>query len=910
MRAILVFAFLLFQVSNAIAGTHRLNGVVKDSVGTLSAVSVSLLAPADSTLVAFGITDLAGRFEINNVNNGSYLLQVASLGYYTEYRPITVADGMNAALGDIKLEENKAAHVLNDVVISGERVPVRVKGDTLEYNASSFKVKPDGVVEDLLRKLPGIQVDKDGNIKSMGKDVKKVLVDGKEFFNDDPLLATKNLPADAIDKVQAFEKRSDGSLFTGIDDGSREQTLNLTLKKNKKLGCFGDVTAGAGSNGRYEGAIKAFRFRKTEQLAAMGMFNNINKFGFSIKDYLNFNGGLGSMMQSGGQININGDEVPIDNGQPISGAITSGAAAFNYTIEPRSQNRLTFSYMGNGIKKFLDQQTISQNYVPGSSFERVTNTWQNNNNLVNRLSLHWRNQLDSQNMYTLDVHGQIGSANAAGTAYTQTLAGGMPENYLSSYTKNNSLKTSADGTLNWIRKVNDHWPVFETRISAKYANWNERSEWNNITQFFSPAMQATDQQYLNNEQRTINTSAEVSAVRSFGKGFFLVPSVAGRFEKQCDYRTQGLLYGAEGPTDSLSPRFYRNAMTADAGLQLKRNRKNIQSYISLKAENISIAPYLNGSGLYNRNYYYLLPSAFFQKSTNGRSLSVNYYASVSAPQAAQMLPVADYSNPLMVTQGNVNLKPEYAHNLNGSYTIFDQFTMSSFFAMLNGSYVKDKIGWSQTVMPDLSQHMVMANNRYDCNARLDLQYARPVQKIGLNVSVGLTETWDQSIASINNVNNTNNTFVHSGKLSFNNLNNDKIDVRWGVRAEITHTSYSINKEQNANYYNYTGFIRCNYRPLAHWNISLACDVTHYTVQGVYQAVTIPICNAELTRYLMKNDRLSLNLRCFDILNQNRAIYQTSQLNYLLQQRSNIIGRYLMFSLGYKLNKVKGGAGLL
>jgi len=903
-RLFLVILFFLLPRFVTFAGTHRLEGKVSDSSGPLSAISVSLLAPADSTLVAFGITDADGRFVISHVNNGAYVLQIASLGYYTAYRHLMVTDSTVDDLGSFTVEANKAAHLLNDVVISGERVPVRVKGDTLEYNASSFKVKPDAVVEDLLRKLPGIEVDKDGNIKSMGKNVKKVLVDGKEFFNDDPLLATKNLPANAIDKVQAFEKKSDGALFTGIDDGDREQTLNLSLKKNAKGSYFGDVAAGVGSNERYEGNAKVFKFRGNEQLAGLGMLNNVNKFGFSFKDYLNFNGGVGSLLQNGGEV-VRDRDLPIDNGKPVSGAITSGAAALNYTIEPRAHNRLTFGYMGNGIRKFLDQNTLTQNYVPGNTFERTLHSLQNSNDIVNHLSLRWRNEVDSQNMYTMNLRGQLGNSEAAETGTTQTFVGGLPENFLNSYMNQRSIKTFMSGSLDWIRKINHKWPVFEARINADYSNRKDKKDWNNTTQYFTPAMQATDQQYVNNEQVTARAAADLSVVRSLGKSIYLVPDAGGAYEQQASNRTQGVPGGER--VDSLSPGFYRNVITANAGLQLKRNLEKTQLQIALKMENMLVAPFLNGNGLYNRSYRYLLPSMNWRYDfRNGRSVMLNYSVAASAPEVAQMMPVADYSNPLMVTQGNINLKPEYRHTGFANYSMFDQFSMSSFFVTASGSYVRNSIGWSQITMPDLSQLMTAVNTPYALNTSVQATYATPIRKLGIKISAELTETWNKSIAPIDNVNNTNNVFTHKAALSFSNLNSDKVDLRWGIKAEVTNASFSVDKARDAVYYNYNGFIRCNYRPEKHWNISLTSDITHYTAQGFNKAVTIPICNAELTRYLLKNNRLSLNLRCFDLLNQNRAIYQTSQLNYLLQQRSNIIGRYVMCSVGYKLNKAKSG----
>ncbi|RYZ34930.1 MAG: TonB-dependent receptor, partial [Sphingobacteriales bacterium] len=287
MKLYLWIALLLLATIPARAGLHKMTGRVTDSSGTaIDGASVSLLYPADSTLAFFAISNPSGGFSINDAKEGTYVLQIAMMGYYTEYVRVDLPAANNNNLGAISLKQNIPGTLLSEVIISGEKVPVRVLGDTLEYNAGSYKVKPDAMVEDLLRKLPGVQVDNEGNIKAMGKDVSRVLVDGKEFFGNDPKMATRNLPADAIDKIQAFEKKSDESLFTGVDDGSREQTLNLKLKDGKKTGYFGEAMGALGTPDRYDASLRAFKFRPKSQLAALGMFNNINKFGFSFGDYL------------------------------------------------------------------------------------------------------------------------------------------------------------------------------------------------------------------------------------------------------------------------------------------------------------------------------------------------------------------------------------------------------------------------------------------------------------------------------------------------------------------------------------------------------------------------------------------------------------------------------------------------
>jgi hypothetical protein len=191
-----------------------------------------------------------------------------------------------------------------------------------------------------------VEVDRNGNIKAQGEEVKKVMVDGKEFFGDDPKVATKNLPADAVEKVQVYDTKSNRAEATGIDDGQRDKTINLQLKDDRKTAWFGALEAGAGTEGHYQSSAKAYRFTPEKQFAALGMLNNITKFGFSFSDYLNFTGG----MHGGDGLRLT-DDLPIDFGQQPNGLITSGAMGLNYSIEKRKDNRFYTSYLANGINK-------------------------------------------------------------------------------------------------------------------------------------------------------------------------------------------------------------------------------------------------------------------------------------------------------------------------------------------------------------------------------------------------------------------------------------------------------------------------------------------------------------------------------------------------------------------------------
>lgn len=285
------FLLLLFLVgTTALHAQISLEGqlVDPDNKG-LPFATVVLLQGQDSVIAHYGVSDDQGGFKIKGVQKGDYIFQVTALGFESYYKPLELST--NKDLGTVSIA--RKSEQLKAFEVAAERVPIAIKGDTVEYNAAAFQTRPNAAVEDLLRQLPGVEVDQNGNVKAQGEQVRKVLVDGKEFFGDDPKMATKNLPADAIDKVQVFDKKSEMAEFSGIDDGERNKTINLELKEDKKNGYFGKVTGGYGTDNRYAGKFNVNRFSKNTQFSALGMGNNTNEQGFSFEDYIGLMGGIG-----------------------------------------------------------------------------------------------------------------------------------------------------------------------------------------------------------------------------------------------------------------------------------------------------------------------------------------------------------------------------------------------------------------------------------------------------------------------------------------------------------------------------------------------------------------------------------------------------------------------------------------
>jgi hypothetical protein len=327
----------------------QVKGVIADSISgkTLASATINVLDGKDSSLVSFARSRENGTFEINRLAQGDFILMISYTGFEKETKRFTItADAPVVDFGNLNLKSNST---LEGVTVLA--APVQIKGDTVEFNAGSFKVnKPNAVVEDLLKRLPGVEVDKDGNIKANGQDVRRVLVDGKEFFGTDPKLATRNLQADMVNKVQVFERKSDQSQFTGFDDGNTEPTINLTLKEDKRNGVFGRVSGGAGTEERYQANANVNKFKKGEQLSFIGQANNINQQGFSLIDALSFSGGGAG--GRGGFGNIGGSGVAIqgfNNNQP-QGITATQAAGLNYNNFKNSKIDFTSSYFFNGTQ--------------------------------------------------------------------------------------------------------------------------------------------------------------------------------------------------------------------------------------------------------------------------------------------------------------------------------------------------------------------------------------------------------------------------------------------------------------------------------------------------------------------------------------------------------------------------------
>ena len=906
-RNILLIAAGLFLCVSSFAQSVNLTGIVLGDKGApLISATVVLLNPKDSTLEFFGITNEKGHFEVKSIRSGNYLMQVAYLGYQSFYKNITIPYGTNNDFGVVVLKPKSVD--IKEVQVVGEYVPLTIRHDTIEFNARAFKTKSDANVEELLKKLPGIEVDRAGNIKALGKDVKKVLVDGKEFFGNDPKVATKNLPADAIDKVQLYDKRSDESEFTGIDDGTRDKTVNLVLKEDKKKGILGDVTVGAGTGNHYLGSGKAYKFSDKIQAAALGMLNNVNQSGFSFGDYMSFNGGMSSMSGGGGAIMIGGnDGFPMNYGEPESGLASSGAGGANLSYTWAKDRRVFASYIFSGSNRTLEETSNTRNFTPERSFYEDQTANQVQRDTSHRINFGMRNRIDSSQ--TIIVNGNVGfsSGFSPQNSITKAIENDLPVYNLTRNSSGKSRAVSGSASGSYLKKFNNKHSIFKIAGDGSYSTSLSNSHYQNTTQYFLPASTQVISQFQDAATDNLSVSANTSLTQKVKGRLYIEPSIRVGSSNDHYDKTQGLPLADGKVVDSLhSPDFRKIYQWLRPELSLTRNTDKIQFTAALGMEAGSMETTLWQESPVTSKHLYLTPRLQWEyEYKTGRRLMFFYQSGVNTPSTSQLLPIPENSNPMSVSFGNRNLKPEYTNNVYFNWLIFDQFSFTSMMAGIDGSYTVNKINWSRTNDSQLKQTMTLVNvkNDYQASARVD--FSTPIRKLGIKINVNLRESFNRGISLVNGAENINTNFSHKVSLTVDNRKKDKWDVMAGGSIQVTDAKYSIQNTLNNRYMNLDYFAEMRYNPTERWNFAVKADVTNYTAQSFDKPISIPLLSSEISFYFLKANRGVLTLQAMDLLNKNTGIQRISELNYLRERQTNMLGRYVMLSFKYRLNKLGG-----
>ncbi len=906
--------FLVFLSFAAAGQKFIITGQVLDTLSNpLSSSTVMLLNAQDSTLVSFAVTDGKGVFEMRNINKGNYQIKITYVGLTPFAKKISTPVGETIVdIGKLKLEP--LSKELNEVVIMGEKAPVTVKRDTIEFNAGSFKTKANANVEDLLKKLPGVEVETDGTVKAQGEEVQRVTVDGREFFGRDPKLATRNLPADAIEKVQVFDKKSDQAVFTGIDDGQREKTINLELKEEKRKGAFGNVMGGVGTQDRFQAKANINRFSKGKQLSFLGMGNNINEQGFSIGDFMNFTGGSQQLGGGGGggnvniQVGGNNQSVPLNTGGRQNGIMTNYAGGLNFNQDIGKNTILTSNYFYNRLDQNITKNTHRVNYLPNdSSYYYDENSVQLNGSDNHRVNLNVDHKIDSANsVKSTNSFSYSNSEQHSETAGRTTTTDNVLQN--ESNRKNFNAQTSAN--LNSALLLRHRFEKKGRNISANLTlglsqtlgNGNQQS----VNQYYS-GVPETKNILQNNTQKSDNQSYGVtlSYTEPLGGRKYVEGNYTFRTNNnQVDRQVYDEKNGQQIINNQLTNKYTSVYIYNRPGLNFRLNRDKFNIIAGVSWQNTQLNGNLISRGAkIDRRFENFLPSTHFNYDfSSTQHLRLDYETSMQEPTVQQLQPVIDNSDPLNIYVGNPALNPAYQHRVQANFTKFNPVSFINLFAFVTATYTTNSIINAQTVNDKFVRLTTPVNVKDNLNLNANVNFGFPVRPLKSRFTIGPTGSYTKGINVLNLEESRTWQETYGGVVRYNFTLNDIVTLDLSANLSHQETRYEFNTQNNQVYFNKTYRAELNLNFLKNYQFNTSYDYYIYSSQTTSYNQTIPIWNMALSRFVLKNRSGELKVGVNNALDYSLSVSQTATANYLQQQITNNLGRYYMVSFTYLINK--------
>ncbi|MCK6617084.1 MAG: TonB-dependent receptor family protein [Cyclobacteriaceae bacterium] len=910
---IVITLTVIFIGQIAWAQKFVLKGQLADSAGApLGSATVLLLNPKDSSLVNFAASNSRGYFEMKNINRADYLFKVTYVGYL----PLTVhvsprpEEGI-VDLGLLKMEVDR--RVLDEITIRAERAPVVIKKDTIEFNAASFRTKPNAVVEDLLKQMPSIEVDNDGTIRAQGEQVQQVTVDGREFFGRDPKLATRNLPADAVDKVQVFDKKSDQAAFTGIDDGQRTKTINLELKEEKRNGAFGSMMAGAGNDERFTSRLSLNRFSKGSQFSILGMGNNINEQGFSIDDYMNFSGGSQQMM-SGGAVRLsfgsdNDTGIPLNFGGRNNGMMTNfgGGVNLNKDFGKHRTTQVNGSYFYNYLNHELVQNTFRENFLPNNqsfNFDQLSSQYNTNSN--HRANLILDHQIDSMNSVKWTTNFTFNETDSEVKSLSATFT---PEGTLQNESDRLSLSAGTtyrlNSTLLYRHRFNKKGRSFSTNLTLGLTDTERNGALNATNTFYIPvdSINTIEQRnYQKNDNQNYGvtfTYTEPLGKRKYLEGNYSLSNNRNQVIREVfDIENE-----SEVVNNLLSNSFSSDYLYQRAGLNFRMNRTkfNITAGVAYQQTNLDgdlNPPFEDIS----RTFSNVLPVVRFNYNFSGtKHLNFDYETSVQEPTIQQLQPVIDNTDPLNIYVGNPGLRPAYNQSWRVNFTTFDPVSFVSFFAFVDVDYTTNAITNAQFINDQLVRTTVPVNVSGNFRAMGNASFSFQAKKINSRFTIGTNVRNLHTISILNDTENEINQWTKGGNFRYSYRYKEVVDLSLSAQLNHQKTRYEFDQPTQSNL-NQTYASELNLSFLKNYQFNAGFEYLVYQDPANDFRQTIPLLNLSLSRFLLKNKTGELKFLINNVLDKALGISQSATNNYFERTISNSLGQYYMITFTYALNK--------
>ena len=890
---------ILLAISSILsAQSYQINGSVEDIENTPLIGATVVILDQDTTMIAFGITDELGHYEIYDVPAGDQIIQISYTGYTDHSKAISL-DGEQDKIHIELIALDVSSKVLEEVSIKAEHIPMGILGDTINYNTAAFKTRQGASVEDLLKKLPGIDVARDGSIKAQGKDVRNVLVDGKEFFSGDATSATKNLEAAAVDKVQVFDKKSEEAEFTGVDDGQEEKTINLKLKEGFKNGGFGKVVAEGGTEDTRYGKLNYNRFNPSMQLSVIANSNNINEQAFSFNEYVDFLGGFQNVMAIGGlsdyQNGVNGAS---------SGIKTQSSIGTNLNLDIFKKVKLNTNYLFAKNRLNLDEISRSDNFTNVVNFTTLDTSFRITNGLNHRLNTKLKFNPNPINAFTLSTRLFLSNTNDQTDSQSQYLVDNQHINSLTSnlLINNNSLSFSSELLYkrNFVKKGRN----MLSRLKYEKVSRDEQSDFDNLLTYSSIDDRTIQYQSFRNKKNV--WSGSINYNEPIGKKLYLVFNYRLVDESETPIRRY---FNREKnqlkELGELSGAFHKQWNSHTGGITLKRNRKKIKLNAGLEytITNLIASQYLD---ILNdkSSFKYLLPSLGINKTLKGSAtLSFDYKSNVQAPSISQMVNQVNNQNPNITILGTPNLTPEYTHTITIAYNKFDSFNFSSLFWNATAISSPNKIVNSRDYTENLITEILPINANNFLSLSTYINHSTPIRKLKMKYSLTGRISYSKYNTLINKIsNNISNANAQIG-ITLENRNKDIFDITGGMNLSLDAFSNNFNSNFGTPFLNQSVYLDVFAILGNGWEIGSKYDFLTYNSSFFDEGQVLHLINASLSKSFFEN-KLSVKLTAHDILNQNKGVSRSGGANSLNDNRFNTLGQYVMLGVSYRIGMQK------
>ncbi|MGV8877990.1 MAG: outer membrane beta-barrel protein [Sphingobacteriaceae bacterium] len=896
---LLLFVFALSQAQNRAS----IRGKIIDTLSNqpLELATVAVINPQDTSLLSYTLSDKTGAFNLSNINVDKPLRIVISYVGFENYRKnLQLKKGDIVDLGTIPMERKS----MSEVTIIAERSPITIRKDTVEFNAEAFKVRPNAVVEELLKKLPGVQVDQDGTITVNGKSVSKLVIDGKEFFGNDPRVASKNLDADLIDKIQVYDDRENDPDHL-ISDAQVSKIINLKMKKAIKKSTFGKVYAGAGTRGRFELGGLFNTFRDTLQVSLIGLSNNLNRTGFSWNELYE----MGGFNRSGYE-NLN-DGTATLGGQVGGGMQRVTSTGVNINNDYGKKLKMNLLYFYSNSSTVYDRSSFNQQYISDTTLFNKSNTWNeqgSNKHSINGL-IDWKPDTLNQLRYRpkLSFDGNLNTYNYDGNTYNNVNPALSERNGGNS---NNKKAQAFQHDLYYYHrfKRKGHSLTLNHNLQLSPSRFDYFN--NDYLQSYTNSLQSEDIRRFS-EGNSQNKSVGLDANYRFPvlkKWLIADVGVSGSY---LQYFEQELVYNLDTLTNnynlfladlSIDQKRQQRAEGIKSGLTMQFNKKlllilgltaqwqNVGNYYAVNAEEI------------NKNVFNWLPSVRIE----AYGVSMSYNASVGIPSINSLQPFTRYYNQLYTYQGNPNLVPTRTHS--GGLQFYKYWHQSQI-----------NLNWNASA--SLEKNVVVTKSVVNANG---VSFSTPVNMDGryyayMSGNFGKrfkkTKNWQLGLNTRVNSNFNRNYFMVNNQMGLQSsyrtginqgftLNyKDAFEVGQSYEVSNNSTKYQDVDYKNLNYYNH----RFNSKLTVRWpkRIIFDMDYTYSYNQQISAGFqrSMNLLNAAIALQMLKKDRGQLKLSVYDLLDQNISINRYEYGNSVSTSESRILKRYILLGYQFKFNKI-------